>query len=261
MQRLFFFILPPLVGVYSQLNNNLEQQATLLFRSMFVDFSSSDRTDLVKTKFGAIPSSYSIVKNGELPIEVTDYVANGSFASLKANVTLYQQRNYAYFIRNTDLKTGTFEVFVDKHSYDFLAKSRLFGGEIIISNVGDVGSVFLCPKLDQPMTLGNNIIMIRPKKEELQYYLYVWFKWSYGQALIQAIKGGSAQPKFNKTDFKSLDIIIPTDADLCRYHELAKPLFDMIASNDAEIKKLIQMRDALLPKLMSGDLDISSVKI
>lgn len=85
---------------------------------------------------------------------VTDYVANGSFASLKENVTLYQDKNYAYFIRNTDLKADSFSVFVDEHSYNFLSKSTLYGNEVIISNVGDVGSVFLCPILDQPMTLG-----------------------------------------------------------------------------------------------------------
>ena len=228
---------------------------------MFTEFSTSSTSDLVTTKFGAIPSGYSIGKIGDLPIEVTDYVANGSFASLKENVTLYQERNYAYFIRNTDLKSGNFEVFVDKHSYDFLVKSRLFGGETIISNVGDVGSVFLCPKLDQPMTLGNNIIMIRAKKEELQYYLYVWFKWSYGQALIQGITGGSAQPKFNKTDFKNLDVIIPTDDVLSNYHQLARPIFELIALNNEESKKIMLMRDALLSKLMCGEIDISKVEI
>lgn len=107
---------------------------------------------------------------------VTDYVANGSFASLKENVTLYQEPNYAYFVRNTDLKSGSFGVYVDQHSYEFLSKSTLYGGEIIISNVGDVGSVFLCPKLDGPMTLGNNIIMLRPENDALRYYLFIWFK-------------------------------------------------------------------------------------
>lgn len=192
---------------------------------------------------------------------VTDYVANGSFASLKANVTLYQEPNYAYFIRNTDLKSGTFEMFVDKHSYGFLAKSTLFGGEIIISNVGDVGSVFLCPQLDKPMTLGNNIIMLRPTQDNLRYYLFVWFKWSYGQSLIQGIKGGSAQPKFNKTDFKNLHIMLPPNDLLEHYHQTVSPMFELINSNAAENDRLIKLRDNLLPKLMSGELDVSGIDL
>lgn len=192
---------------------------------------------------------------------VTDYVANGSFASLKENVTLYQEPNYAYFIRNTDLKSGSFGVFVDQHSYEFLSKSTLFGGEIIISNVGDVGSVFLCPKLDGPMTLGNNIIMLRPEDEAMRYYLYIWFKHLQGQALIQGIKGGSAQPKFNKTDFKNTSVLLPPKELLIQFHETVSPMYEAIAQNQSESTRLSKLRDTLLPRLMSGELDVSDLDL
>ena len=243
-----------------QINNNLEQQAVLLFKKWFVEFDNTSK-NMVETRFGLIPDSFKLLKNGELPLVVTDYVANGSFASLKANVTLYQEPNYAYFIRNTDLKSGSFEVFVDEHSYSFLSKSTLYGGEIIISNVGDVGSVFLCPKLNKPMTLGNNIIMLRPEQDNLKYYLYVWFKWLYGQSLIQGIKGGSAQPKFNKTDFKNLPIFLPPDDLLEQFHQTVKPMFELIEKNNEENQTLTVTRDTLLPKLMSGELDVSNIEL
>ena len=248
------------IELNSSINNNLEQQAVLLFKKWFIEFDNTSK-NILETRFGLIPESFKLLKNGELPLVVTDYVANGSFASLKANVTLYQEPNYAYFIRNTDLKSGTFEVFVDEHSYNFLSKSTLYGGEIIISNVGDVGSVFLCPKLDKPMTLGNNIIMLRPEQENLRYYLYIWFKWLYGQSLIQGIKGGSAQPKFNKTDFKNLPIFLPPDDLLEQFHKIVKPMFELIDENNAENQTLIRTRDAILPRLMSGELDVSDIDI
>ena len=243
-----------------RINNNLEQQAVLLFKKWFIEFDNSSK-NMLETRFGLVPESFKLLKNGELPLVVTDYVANGSFASLKANVTLYQEPNYAYFIRNTDLKSGTFEVFVDEHSYNFLSKSTLYGGEIIISNVGDVGSVFLCPKLDKPMTLGNNIIMLRPEQENLRYYLYIWFKWLYGQSLIQGIKGGSAQPKFNKTDFKNLPIVLPPDDLLEQFHQIVKPMFELIDENNTENQALTRTRDTILPRLMSGELDVSDIEI
>lgn len=242
------------------LNKNLEQQAVLLFKQWFTNFENHSE-NMIETQFGKLPSSFKLMKNGELPMIVTDYVANGSFASLKANVRLYQEENYAYFIRNTDLKSGTFEVFVDKHSYDFLSKSALYGGEIIISNVGDVGSVFLCPELSKPMTLGNNIIMLRPEKKNLQYYLYIWFKWLYGQSLIQGIKGGSAQPKFNKTDFKNIPIYIPNDNLLEKFHQTVKPMFELIDQNNSENLRLSAIREVILPKLMSGELDVSEIDL
>ena len=245
----------PILNVYrkiklnEKINDNLQKQARSLFNEFFIHSPEGEAT--LKTELGLFPSNFSVIKTGDLPTLITDYVANGSFASLKENVQLYQERNYAYFIRNTDLKSGTFNVFVDEHSYHFLAKSKLFGGEIIVSNVGDVGSVFLCPKLDAPMTLGNNIIMIKPLQEELRYYLYIWFKWSLGQNLIQSIKGGSAQPKFNKTDFKSLPIVLPSKDILEKFHTLVRPIFEAIEQNQAESRTLTRLRDALLQNMPS----------
>lgn len=247
-------ILDDKIRLNNKINNNLEQQALSIFYNLF---AGSD--DSMETELGYIPRTFSVTKVGQLPMIVTDYVANGSFASLKENVNLYQEPNFAYFIRNTDLKADSFGVYVDKHSYEFLSKSTLFGGEIIISNVGDVGSVHLCPILDRPMTLGNNIIMLRPN-EELRYYLYIWFKYAQGQSLIQGIKGGSAQPKFNKTDFKSLPIAIPNDAILCSFSSVVSPMFALINSNKMENNRLIKIRDSILPCLMSGEIDVSEVE-
>lgn len=247
------------IYINKKINDNLQLQARAIFKEWFI--KSLQNGDTIETEFGMLPSGFSTKKVGELPIVVTDYVANGSFASLKANVQLYQEPNYAYFIRNTDLKSDTFEVFVDEHSYNFLSKSRLFGGEIIISNVGDVGSVFLCPTLDAPMTLGNNIIMLKSECDELRYYLYIWFKWSLGQELMQGIKGGSVQPKFNKTDFKALSVILPPQELLHKFHLVVSPMFETIKKNKSEVRHLASLRDTLLPKLMSGEIDVSAVRL
>lgn len=248
------FALDEKIATNRAINENLERQALSIFYNLF-----AGSNDSMETELGYIPRTFSVTKVGQLPMIITDYVANGSFASLKENVNLYQEPNYAYFIRNTDLKADSFGVYVDKHSYEFLSKSTLFGGEIIISNVGDVGSVHLCPVLDRPMTLGNNIIMLRPN-EELRYYLYIWFKYAQGQSLIQGIKGGSAQPKFNKTDFKSLPIAIPNDAMLCSFSSVVSPMFALINSNKMENNRLIKIRDSILPCLMSGEIDMSEVE-
>lgn len=249
------------IEVNNEINKNLEEQAVVLFHSWFSAFSLSPNSPRVNSEFGEIPENFAVVKVGSLPMLVTDYVANGSFASLKANVNLYQEPNYAYFIRNTDLKSGSFGVYVDQHSYEFLSKSTLFGGEIIISNVGDVGSVFLCPKLDGRMTLGNNIIMLRPEDDHLRYYLYIWFKYLQGQALIQGIKGGSAQPKFNKTDFKNTSVLIPPKDMLTRFHETVAPMFETISQRQTETSRLADLRDTLLPQLMSGEIDVSNLDL
>ena len=244
------------IAVNKQICENLEAQAQALFKHWFVDFAPFKDGKFVESELGLIPEGWRVKRLGEMPLTVTDYVANGSFASLKENVKLYEDVNYAYFIRNTDLKSKNFCVYVDEHSYNFLSKSKLEGGEIIISNVGDVGSVHLCPHLDRPMTLGNNIIMVKPHNDFYRNFLFILFRWNYGQKLIQSIKGGSAQPKFNKTDFKSLKIIVPEESVLKKFDEIVLPLFKFVDKNDKVNQELSTLRDTLLPKLMSGQIKL-----
>ena len=236
------------ISINNKINDNLQKQTLAIFNKCFIKTAQGCNTR--ETELGLFPDSFSITKTENLPIVVTDYVANGSFSSLKENVNIFNERNFAYFIRNTDLKSGIFEMFVDEHSYNFLEKSRLFGGEIIISNVGDVGSVFLCPKLDAPMTLGNNIIMLKTENDAMRYFLYIWFKWSIGQQLIQGIRGGSAQPKFNKTDFKALPVILPPETLLNKFYVTVHPMFEAISKHQTENKILSALRDALIKKLV-----------
>lgn len=244
------------IELNNKINADLEEMAQAIFKNWFVDFEPFKDGKFVDSELGMIPEGWKVGKITDIGCLITDYVSNGSFASLKQNVHLYETKEYAQFIRNTDLKTNTFSVYVDKHSYDFLSKSTLYGNEIIISNVGDVGSVHLCPKLDIPMTLGNNIIMLRPNEKEYNYFLYLWFKYFSGQALIQGIKGGSAQPKFNKTDFKNLPLLIPSFEIIERSYWIFESMFSILSSNVKENSRLSTLRDTLLPRLMSGELEV-----
>ena len=241
-------------------NHNLEQQAQAIFKNWFVDFEPFKNDEFIESELGPIPAGWRIERIGDLPVTITDYVANGSFASLKENVTLLETPSYAVFVRNVDLKAACFEKYVDEHSYRFLSKSALFGGEVIISNVGDVGSVFLCPYLSQPMTLGNNIIMLTVNEHKIQnYFFYLLFKHSYGAELIRSITGGSAQPKFNKTDFRSLRVIMPSNIIMDKFLSTVECLFQRQVVLAQENDRLIELRDLLLPRLMSGELSVADI--
>lgn len=226
-------------------NKTLEQLAETLFRQWFVE---------------EIEESWENFRIGDMNIVINDFVANGSFASLKENVTLYPEvENYALFIRNTDLKNGfKSKVFVDKHSYEFLSKTKLFGGEVIISNVADVGSVFLCPQFDRPMTLGNNVIMLN---SEYNLFLYLYFNSPIGQGLINGITSGSAQQKFNKTDFRNSTINIPSIKYILDFNKEVKLFYKKIEKNQNQIQTITELRDTLLPKLMSGEVRVNSKRI
>ncbi|MGH2214915.1 restriction endonuclease subunit S [Enterococcus faecalis] len=193
---------------------------------------------------------------GNLTLTVSDHVANGSFKSLKENVELVENPDFALFLRNVDLKNNLNggRRYVTKSSYDFLKKSRLYGHEVIISNVADVGSVHRVPKMNMPMVAGNNVVFLQAENGLLTDYLYVYFNSRFGQHDIASITSGSAQQKFNKTDFRNLEVPILPDEII--KNEIT-PLLRFMDNNNGEISRLMDLRDALLPKLMSGETSIA----
>ena len=72
---------------------------------------------------------------------------------------------------------------------------------------------------------------------------------------------GSAQPNISAADIMSIPCVIPTNDDLIIFNDNVCPLFKLIISNQQENQRLSELRDCLLPKLMSGDLDISEIEI
>ena len=222
---------------------------------------------LCRYKYDELNKKYDewdLVKINDLNLEVTDYVANGSFKSLADNVTLYDDKEYALYVRNTDLKVNFTDKrkYVDQKSYEFLKKSKLKGGELIISNVGDVGSVFICPHLNMPMTLGSNVIMLyETDSHYYNYFLYFFFTSVYGQYMIGGITGGSAQPKFNKTDFRNMEIKFPAFGELDKFNAEIDPIYKKYELNIKENEKLSELRDTLLPKLMNGEIDLDNIEL
>lgn len=251
----------------NQIIKNLESIASELFKRWFINFEfpneqglpyRSSGGEMVESELGEIPEKWGIFKIGDLDVIISDHVANGSFKSLKDNVIVKEEEDYALFLRNVDLKAnlnGNLR-YVPKESYDFLKKSRLDGGEVIISNVGDVGTVHRCPKLDKPMVLGNNQIFLKSKETYINNYLYMYFKSFVGQHLIDSITSGSVQLKFNKTDFRSSIMIFPSIDDLKNLMEPLNKLLDKIEILSAQNKKLEELRKSILPKLLSGEIKI-----
>lgn len=147
---------------------------------------------------------------GEVADIITDYVANGSFGEIAKNVQYKNFPDYAVLIRTADYSNKFNKdkfVYIDEHAYNFLNKSKLYGGEIIINNVGaGVGTTFICPKLNIPMSLAPNSVMIKTKNNRFYYY---WLKSKFGQNAMKSIISKSAMPKFNKTNFRKILVPVP----------------------------------------------------
>lgn len=159
---------------------------------------------------GEIPSSWHVMKMNMICSVVTDYVASGSFADLAQNVEYLDEPDYAMLVRTADISGKghvSKPVYINQHAYNFLANSNLFGGEIILPNIGGVGEAYLVPKLYEHMSLAPNSIMIKTRFCDKFYYYY--FNSDAGSRPIIRISQSTAQAKFNKTDFKQIRAVVP----------------------------------------------------
>lgn len=161
---------------------------------------------------GEVPEGWKVGRIKDIIDVLTDFTANGSFADLAKNVKYIDDEDYARLIRLTDLRDNLNNagVFVNENSYSYLSKSKLFGGEILVANVGAYAGLFCeMPMINKPATLGPNMFLLKPNKKMLSRYLYYIgiSPLVCGQLTVKATS--SAQPKLNKTDIKTTYILIP----------------------------------------------------
>lgn len=179
---------------------------------------------------------------------VTDYVANGSFAALRENVKYMDGDGYAILVRLADSTrgwNGNYK-YVSDAAYRFLKKTALKPGDLVMSNVGEPGKVFVVPDLRKPMTLGPNAVLIRCNAEDcLNQFLYYYFSSDAGRSQIDDISEGVAQKKFNKTAFRALKLPIPSLREQQRIVGTLDESFAAIAGAKANAEQNLQNARAL----------------
>lgn len=122
---------------------------------------------------------------------LTDYDANGSFADMAANVHTEWGHGYAWYVRATDLEQNLSlaEVrYADKASYDFLKKSSLHGGELLMAKRGEIGKVYFFEMKTKYATLAPNLYLLKLNDKADSRFLYYFFLSKEGQKKIKAIK-------------------------------------------------------------------------
>ena len=148
-----------------------------------------------------VPEGWAWCRLGTLS-ETTDYIANGSFADTRANVKFYKEKNYALLVKTQDFNNNFTDdlTYTDETGYNFLCKSHLFGGELLLSNIGaSIGKALIVPKFDIPMAVAPNSIVVRTTDLLETQFLKSIMLSTYGQNALIAFTAGSAMPKFNKT--------------------------------------------------------------
>ena len=111
---------------------------------------------------------------------------------------------------------------------------------------------------DGEMTTNEAIAHFKTDKKEINEYLYCYLKCFNYQTMGST---SSIATAVNSKIIKGMPFIVPTDEEITEFHSLVAPMFAKIKANQTEISNLTALRDTLLPKLMSGELDVSDIDL
>ena len=210
---------------------------------------------------GQIPKVWNLVKFSKICNKITDFVASGSFESLRKNVPYLDEPDYALLVRTTDLSGSArseSKVYISESSYIFLKNSNLFGGEIILPNIGaSVGDVYEVPVLYKYMSLAPNSIMFSTNYIDKYYYYY--FFCDAGRLAVLNIAQSTAQPKFNKTQLRDLRVCVPSLIEQQRIatflDEKCKDIDNLITLQEEMIAELQAYKQSVISEAVTKGLN------
>lgn len=197
------------------------------------------------------PMDWTKVPMGNHITTLVDFNANGSYAYLDSNVTMYDHPDFALMVRTIDLEKNDFEhdvKYIDENAYNILSKSKVYGNEIIMNKIGSAGKVYLMPCLYRPVSLGRNAFMFRFDKEINAVFLFHQLTSAYGEKEIMQHVRGAVTKTITKDAARSVRIIVPPKSfqdDFESFvHEIDKSKF----ATQKALTETQQLFDSLMQK-------------
>ncbi len=175
---------------------------------------------------------------------LTDYHANGGYETLKSHVELKDEIDDVLMVRTVNLENDDFSnnKYISLDAYNFLKKTKLFGGELIINKIGSPGRTYLMPTLQTRASLGMNQFLVRLKDNDYSCLLYVYFNSKYGKNIIEQRITGAVPLSIDKVSIKKL--LVP---DFSKEFAIKiKKLFDQKSILEESSKSLYAEAENLL---------------
>ena len=231
---------PRKLWVCYMLNNNLLEQVLTIYRHHFVDTTNELREtcradeyfdiSIGKTPPRKEPQWFSTNPKDVTWVSISDMGTCG----------LYISESSEQLTREA----------IDRHNVKIVPDNT-----VLLSFKLTVGRIAIT---DGEMTTNEAIAHFKTDKKEINEYLYCYLKCFNYQTMGST---SSIATAVNSKIIKGMPFVVPTDEEITEFHSLATPMFAKIKANQAEIRNLTSLRDTLLPKLMSGELDVSDIEI
>ena len=230
------------IALNDRINDNLQQQAAALFESWFVNYDPWDGVQPSEWKNAPL-GSFVEIKRGGSPRPIQDFLSDSGLRWLK--------------ISDVTSLSSPFVLEIKEHIKEEGLRKTVFlhAGELVLSNSATPG----IPKILDVDTCIHDGWLYFPKSELSKYYLYLFFK--HIRKELVALGNGSVFTNLKTDILKAFPATKADESALKEFDALVTPLFDAMLNADRENFKLAAMRDALLPKLMSSEIDVSEVEL
>lgn len=226
-----------------KVNDNLEHQAVALFKSWFVDFSLFG---------GTVPENWEDTTLENITTLITRGIA-----------PKYSDNSDQTVVNQKCIRNHTIDLSLARtHTPKAINEKWLKFGDLLINSTGDgtlgrVAQVWFAPKA---LTVDSHVTIVRPAREELIFYIGLWG--ILHEKEIESLHTGSTgQTELPRDRVKMLKLLLPDNISLSRFNSIIAPMASTIILNQEENQKLASLRDTLLPKLMSGEIDVSSIQL
>ena len=193
----------------------------------------------------------------DIALNVTDGVHNTVHDDPQGEYLLLSCKN----IKGGSLSIGTTERRINSETFEKLRRrTKLAKGDVLISSVGTVGELLLLNKEPSNYEFQRSVAIVKPNSKIVSpAYLYESLVCQKAE-LINTAHGAVQQCLFI-SDIAGFPIGIPALKDLRAFDEIVTPMFEAITANESESIRLAALRETLLPRLLSGELDISELEL
>jgi len=185
--------------------------------------------------------------------EFTDFVSNQRDASWHDG-TLNELVEIRYGKDHKKLAEGPYPVYGSGGFMRSVEKPLSSGESVLIPRKGSLNNVMY---VDEKFWTVDTMFFTIPLKPGAAKYVYQYTK----RLDFGTMNSGSAVPSMTTKILNSLVIPIPSDSALVSFNKKLQPFFDLFGKNEEENRRLVSLRDILLPKLMSGEIDVSKVDL
>lgn len=233
--------LSPLVRVIEVVNDNLQQQAQAIYRERFEEVPSED-----------LPSGWRVVSLGEVAT-----ISNKSFNPLKETERMLEHYSIPAF---DEARFPVFELSTSIKSNKFVIDASCF----MISKLNPTTKRVWKPYcLTENAVCSTEFIVYKAKDESITDFLYsVIDSNSFSDFMCSHVTGSTgSRQRTTPSDTLSYELILPSEDELAEFQSLVSPMYAQIRINAIENDKLKWLRDSLLPKLMSGEIDVSGIQL